>query len=125
MSGVSAVSGKIVRIGGRCMSRETLPDQGARAATALDRIGVAEGDAIALLIRNDPCHFEIVQAAANLGADVVPPNWHSTADEIGYIRCPAARGERQDRQTQASRSLPSISRLRLSGRVINGDHAWT
>ena len=48
-------------------------------------IDVAEGDAIALLIRNDPGYFEIIQAAAHLGAYVVPLNWHSTADEIDYI----------------------------------------
>jgi long-chain acyl-CoA synthetase len=76
---------KIIMIGAHPISRDVLLDQGARAATALDQIGVAEGDAIALLIRNDPCYFEIIQAAAHLGAYVVPLNWHSTADEIDYI----------------------------------------
>src|SRR5229473_3497014 len=85
MSGVSAVSGKTVMLGTHSVSRQTLLDQSSRAAAALDQIGVAEGDAIALLIRNDPCYFEIIQAAAHLGAYVVPLNWHSTADEIDYI----------------------------------------
>jgi long-chain acyl-CoA synthetase len=85
MSGVSAVPGKTVMIESHLVSRDLLVDQGARAATALDQIGIAEGDAIALLIRNDPCYFEIIQAAAHLGAYVVPLNWHSTADEIDYI----------------------------------------
>src|SRR5258708_34272586 len=85
MSGVSAVSGKTVMLGTHSVSRQTLLERGSRAATALDQIGVAEGDAIALLIRNDPCYFEIIQAAAHLGAYVVPLNWHSTADEIDYI----------------------------------------
>ena len=85
MSGVSAVPGKTIMIEAHQVSRDALLDQGARAATALDQIGVAEGDAIALLIRNDPCYFEIIQAAAHLGAYVVPLNWHSTADEIDYI----------------------------------------
>jgi long-chain acyl-CoA synthetase len=85
MSGVSAVPGKTIMIGAYRVSRDLLLDQSARAATALDQIGVAEGDAIALLIRNDPCYFEIIQAAAHLGAYVVPLNWHSTADEIDYI----------------------------------------
>ena len=85
MSGVSAVSRKTVMIEARRVSRDVLLDHGARAATALDQIGVAEGDAIALLIRNDPCYFEIIQAAALLGAYVVPLNWHSSADEIDYI----------------------------------------
>jgi long-chain acyl-CoA synthetase len=85
MSGVNTVSGKTILLGPREVSRQTLLDYGARAATALDRIGVREGDAIALLIRNDPCYFEVIQAAAHLGAYVVPLNWHSTADEVGYI----------------------------------------
>jgi long-chain acyl-CoA synthetase len=85
MSGVSAVNIKTVMLGSRSVSRQTLLHQGSRAATALDQIGVRDGDAIALLIRNDPCYFEIIQAAAHLGAYVVPLNWHSTADEIGYI----------------------------------------
>jgi long-chain acyl-CoA synthetase len=85
MSGVSAVPDKTVMLGTRSVSRQTLLEQSSRAAAALDQIGIREGDAIALLIRNDPCYFEILQAAAFLGAYVVPLNWHSTADEIGYI----------------------------------------
>src|SRR5258707_3495349 len=85
MSGVSAVPDKTGILGTRPVSRQTLLEQSSRAAAALDQIGVREGDAIALLIRNDPCYFEIIQAAAHLGAYVVPLNWHSTADDIGYI----------------------------------------
>ncbi|WP_349628234.1 AMP-binding protein [Bradyrhizobium sp. S69] len=85
MPGVNAVPGGMIMLGTRAVAREKLLDNGARAATALDQLGVREGDAIALLIRNDPCYFEIIQAAAHLGAYVVPLNWHSTADEVGYI----------------------------------------
>jgi long-chain acyl-CoA synthetase len=85
MSGMNAVPGKIVVLGTRSVSRQALLDQGSRAAAALEQIGVREADAIALLIRNDSCYFEIIQAAAHLGAYVVPLNWHSSADEIGYI----------------------------------------
>jgi long-chain acyl-CoA synthetase len=85
MPGVNAVPGGTIMLGTRAVARENLLENGARAATALDQLGVREGDAIALLIRNDPCYFEIIQAAAHLGAYVVPLNWHSTADEVGYI----------------------------------------
>jgi long-chain acyl-CoA synthetase len=74
-----------IAIGDRRVTRGELIDKGGRAATALNDIGVGEGDAIALLIRNDPCYFEVLHAAALLGAYVVPLNWHSTADEIAYI----------------------------------------
>jgi len=76
---------RMILIGDRRVTRDDLLDDGSRAATALDAIGVREGDAIALLIRNDPCYFEILHAAALLGAYVVPLNWHSKADEIAYI----------------------------------------
>src|SRR5438876_7962863 len=85
MPGVSAMADMMVAIGAHRVSRQALLDQGSRAATALDGIGVREGDAIALLIRNDSCYFEVLHAAALLGAYVVPLNWHSTADEIAYI----------------------------------------
>jgi long-chain acyl-CoA synthetase len=85
MSGVSVMPDKTVMIGTHRVARQVLLDQGIRAAAALDGIGVCEGDAIALLIRNDVCYFEVLHAAALLGAYVVPLNWHSTADEIAYI----------------------------------------
>lgn len=76
---------RMILIGDRRVTRDHLLDHGSRAATALDEIGVREGDAIALLIRNDTCYFEILHAAALLGAYVVPLNWHSKADEVAYI----------------------------------------
>lgn len=85
MSGIGAMQDNMIVIGARRISRQELLDHGNRAATALDEVGVREGDAIALLIRNDPCYFEVLHAAALLGAYVVPLNWHSTADEIAYI----------------------------------------
>ena len=85
MPGVSAVADRVVVIGSRQIARQELLDRASRAATGLEWAGVREGDAIALLIRNDPCYFEVIQAAALLGAYVVPLNWHSTAEEIAYI----------------------------------------
>ncbi|MEY9437340.1 AMP-binding protein [Bradyrhizobium elkanii] len=76
---------KTILIGNCYVARQDLLDRGSRAATALEAAGVREGDAIALLIRNDPCYFEILHAAALLGAYVVPLNWHSKADGIAYI----------------------------------------
>ncbi|WP_225118199.1 AMP-binding protein [Bradyrhizobium sp. BRP22] len=72
-------------IGARSVACDALLAQGKRAASALAAADVDEGDAIALLIRNDPIYFEVMQAASLLGAYVVPLNWHSSADEIRYI----------------------------------------
>jgi long-chain acyl-CoA synthetase len=100
---------RIVVIGTQRVAQQALLDQGSRAATALDRIGVREGDAIALLIRNDVCYFEVLQAAALLGAYVVPLNWHSTADEISYILsdcAPRALIGHSDLIDKAARAIP-------------------
>jgi long-chain acyl-CoA synthetase len=67
MSGVSLASDETMMMGTRPVSRLALLNGGSRAATALDQIGVGEGGAIALPIRNDPGYFEILQADAHLG----------------------------------------------------------
>jgi long-chain acyl-CoA synthetase len=84
MPGVSHANRSVI-IGTQSVPCDVLFAQGRRAASALAARGVNEGDAIALLIRNDPIYFEVMQAASLLGAYVVPLNWHSSADEIGYI----------------------------------------
>lgn len=85
MPRLDLISDSAVVIGARRVPRETLSEQGLRAATALSQIGVREGDAIALLIHNDPCYFEIIQATSHLGAYVVPLNWYTKADEVDQI----------------------------------------
>ncbi|WP_454631668.1 AMP-binding protein [Bradyrhizobium cenepequi] len=84
MPGVGKADRSIV-IGTHSVSCDALLAKGRRAASALAAAGVNEGDAIALLIRNDPVYFEVMQAASLLGAYVVPLNWHSSAEEIRYI----------------------------------------
>ena len=74
----------------RAVPRDTVLLNGRRAATALDALGVREGDTVALLLRNDFAFFEVQQAAAAVGAYAVPINWHGKADEVGYILQDAA-----------------------------------
>jgi long-chain acyl-CoA synthetase len=57
----------------------------ARAASGLNAIGVREGDAVALLLRNDFALIEATQACALLGAYCVPINWHGKPDDVSYI----------------------------------------
>ena len=56
-----------------------------RAASGLDAIGVREGDAVALLLRNDFAFIEATQACALLGAYCIPINWHGKPDDVSYI----------------------------------------
>ena len=56
-----------------------------RAAGGFKTHGVAAGDAVALLLRNDLAYFEASVAANLSGAVAIPLNWHLRADEISYI----------------------------------------
>jgi len=115
---------KTVMIGTQRIARQALRGRGSRAATALDGIGVHEGDAIALLIRNDVCYFEVLHAAALLGAYVVPLNWHSTADEITYILSdctPRALIGHGDLIGKAARVVPAdLPTFVVDGLVVDG-----
>src|SRR3546814_8540461 len=73
-----------------------------RAAAAMQSSGVAPGDAVALLLRNDFAFFVASLAARWIGAFATPINWHATPDEIGYIL--------QDRSEEHTSELQSISR---------------
>jgi long-chain acyl-CoA synthetase len=65
--------------------RDEVLANAARAASGLDAIGVREGDAVALLLRNDFAFIEATQACALLGVYCVPINWHGKPDDVSYI----------------------------------------
>lgn len=69
----------------RPMARDALLQRALRAARGFHALGVREGDAIALLLRNDFAFFEAQQAAAALGAYAVPINWHGKPEEVHYV----------------------------------------
>ncbi len=56
-----------------------------RAAWLRDVHGVGPGDRIAWLDRNRPELFELLFAAARLGAIIVPVNWRLAAPEVAWI----------------------------------------
>jgi len=57
----------------------------ARAASALDGIGIGPDRPVAIMLRNDFAFFEVSLAAALLGAYAVQVNWHFRAEEAGYV----------------------------------------
>jgi long-chain acyl-CoA synthetase len=69
----------------RSADREMVLANAARAASGLDGIGVREGEAVVLLLRNDFAFIEATQACALLGAYCVPINWHGSPDDVSYI----------------------------------------
>jgi len=78
------MSGRIIS-GDREITGEALNERVLRAASGLANLGVGDGDAVALYLRNDFAFYEASLAATRLGAYPVPVNWHFTAEEAGYI----------------------------------------
>jgi long-chain acyl-CoA synthetase len=67
-----------------------LGDRVSRIAGGFNSLGLAEGDVLAILMRNDFPFVEITLAASMAGISAIPINWHSKADEIRYIFADAA-----------------------------------
>ena len=75
----------MVSSGKRTRAREALMAAAARAAHGLAGLGVGEGDAVALLLRNDIPFLAVTLAVRMVGGYAVPINWHSTGEEAGHI----------------------------------------
>jgi long-chain acyl-CoA synthetase len=63
----------------------TFADRADRAAGAFAARGIAAGDCVALLMRNDIAFLEASFACRRLGAYCVPVNWHFAPAEILYV----------------------------------------
>ncbi len=62
-----------------------LERRAAQAAGGFERLGIGEGDVVALMLRNSPAYIEAMLACRMLGAYYCPINWHFKADEAGFI----------------------------------------
>jgi acyl-CoA synthetase (AMP-forming)/AMP-acid ligase II len=56
-----------------------------RTANGLAALGVSKGDRIAYLGKNHPLYFEVLLAAAKVGAVITPVNWRLAPPEVAYI----------------------------------------
>ncbi len=77
--------GGVILSGDRRLTQEDLLTRVAKAAAGLQRMGIGEEDAVAVMLRNDFPFFEASMAANVLGAHAVPVNWHFQQEEAGYI----------------------------------------
>lgn len=75
----------VIYLDERGVDRADIVRKAERAATGFDRLGIREGDSVAMLLRNDFAFFEVLQAATMVGAYAVPLNWHGKVDEALYI----------------------------------------
>jgi long-chain acyl-CoA synthetase len=71
--------------GARCLAAEALQVRVERIAAGLGSMGVARGDCVAILMRNDIAFLEAAYGAQKIGAYAVPINWHFKGDEVAHI----------------------------------------
>ena len=71
--------------GDRRRSHGDVADRASRIAGGLQRLGIAQGDCVCILMRNDIAFIEAAYAVALLGAYAVPVNWHFKPEEITYV----------------------------------------
>jgi long-chain acyl-CoA synthetase len=71
--------------GDRRRSHGDVADRASRIAGGLQWLGIAQGDCVCILMRNDIAFIEAAYAVALLGAYAVPVNWHFKPEEIAYV----------------------------------------
>ena len=71
--------------GPRRRGHDEVADRSERIASGLQKLGVKQGDSVAILMRNDIAFIEAAYAAMRLGAYGVPVNWHFKPEEINYV----------------------------------------
>src|ERR1700710_1953836 len=71
--------------GDRRRTHTQVADRASCIAGGLQQLGVAQGDSVCILMRNDIAFIEAAYAVALLGAYAVPVNWHFKPEEITYV----------------------------------------
>jgi long-chain acyl-CoA synthetase len=74
-----------LRFGDEEYAAEAMERRAAQTAAALEACGVGEGDAVCILLRNEPAYLDLMFGCRLLGAYHCPVNWHFKADEAGHI----------------------------------------
>lgn len=72
-------------VGERRLSGAEIAERASRLAGGWRRMGIREGDVVALLMRNSTEFLESILACRLVGSYYCPLNWHFTTNEISYI----------------------------------------
>ena len=73
------------RRAGRRITFAAFNERAERGAAALERMGVAAGERVAILCHNSTTFFELLFACGKAGAILVPLNWRQTPAELAPI----------------------------------------
>ena len=67
------------------IAAEAIEQRASLVAGGLDRLGIEDGDVVAVMLRNDPAYIEIMMGCRIAGCYHCPINWHFKAGEAQYI----------------------------------------
>ena len=76
---------QIIHCGTRQLRGDELRERAARAATGFANLGLRQGDAVAVMMRNDVPYLELMLALGRLGVHMVAVNWHFRSEEAAYV----------------------------------------
>ena len=64
---------------------EQVAQRGLRLAGGLARMGIEDGDVIAVMLRNGPAFIDAILSCQTAGCFYCPINWHFKGDEVAAI----------------------------------------
>ena len=64
---------------------EQVAQRGLRLAGGLARMGIEDGDVIAVMLRNGPAFIDAILSCQTAGCFYCPINWHFKGDEVAYL----------------------------------------
>lgn len=64
---------------------EQVAQRALQLAGGLARLGVEDGDVIAVMLRNGPVFIDAIQSCQTAGCFYCPINWHFKADEVAFL----------------------------------------
>ena len=70
---------------GQVVDAATQAVRGEQLAGGLQRLGLREGDVLAVLLRNSPLWADVIHACRKAGVYFCPINWHFTSDEVSWL----------------------------------------
>ncbi len=66
-------------------SGDQVAQRALQLAGGLARLGVEDGDVIAVMLRNGPAFVDAIQSCQTAGCFYCPVNWHFKADEVAFL----------------------------------------
>ena len=112
-----------IHFGALARSADEVAARGTRLAGGLARLGMVEGDVVAVLLRNDPVYADVIPACRAGGFYYCPINWHFAPEEVAFLLADSgakvliAAGDLYDAVRDV---VPADMRVLLTGAIAAG-----